>query len=110
MKLHTRWKRVYNPIIGIRFFDHGDLGLGFFTIEKLWICEEYCKGAQRYDGSKWTNWFVVKKMQVRTNTGLVYKLPFCPWMKAVDDRGKELKDYYNENSFMLSKSKKSVKW
>jgi hypothetical protein len=35
MKLHTKWRRVYNPIIGVRFFDGGDSGLGFFTIEKL---------------------------------------------------------------------------
>lgn len=35
MKKRTRWKRVYNPIIGVRFFDAGEYSLGFFTIEKL---------------------------------------------------------------------------
>ena len=107
MKLHTKWKRVYNPIIGVRFFDHSDSGLSFFTIEKLWRCKEYCKGAQRYDGEKWTNWFWVTMMQVRTNTGLVYKMPFCSWMKAVDDSGlKTLSDYYNEDSWMTRKKRK----
>ena len=106
MKLHTKWKRVYNPIIGVRFFDHSDSGLGFFTIEKLWPCKEYCKGAQRYDGKQWTSWFWVTMMQVRTNIGLVYKMPFCPWMKAVDDSGKKLSDYYNEDSWMTRKKRK----
>ena len=105
-KLHTKWKRVYNPIIGVRFFDHSASGLSFFTIEKLWQCQEYCKGAQRHDGSKWTSWFLVTMMQVRTDTGLVYKMPFCPWSKAVDDNGKELKDYYNEDSWMTRGKRK----
>lgn len=56
MKMKTRWERVYNPVIGVRFFET-DIGLGFFTIEKLWQCKTYCKGAQRHDGTKWTNWF-----------------------------------------------------
>lgn len=107
MKLHTKWKRVYNPIIGVRFFDGGDFGLGFFTIEKLWQCMTYCKGAQRYDGKEWTNWFCTTMMQVRTDTGLVYKMPFCPWMKAYDDSGlKSISDYYNENSWMTRKKRK----
>lgn len=106
MKLHTKWKRVYNPIIGVRFFDHGESSLGFFTIEKLWQCKEYCKGAQRHDGSQWTNWFWVTMMQVRTDTGLVYKMPFCSWKKAVDDKGKKLSDYYNEDSWMTRRKRK----
>ena len=104
MKLHTKWKRVYNPIIGVKFFDHGNLGLSFFTIEKLWQCKEYCKGAQRYDGEKWTSWFWTTMMQIRTDTGLVYKMPFCSWMDVVDSSGsKKLSDYYNENSWMTRK-------
>ena len=107
MKLHTKWKRVYNPIIGVKFFDHGNSGLSFFTIEKLWRCKEYFKGAQRYDGEKWTSWFWTTMMQIRTDTGLVYKMPFCPWMNVVDASGsKKLSDYYNEDSLMTRKKRK----
>lgn len=92
------WKRVYNPIIGVRFFDAGEYSLGYFTIEKLWRCKEYCKSATALDGS---NWFDKTMMKVRTDTGLVYKMPFFPWMKVYDESGKKsLADYYNENSFM----------
>ena len=28
MKMKTKWKRVYNPVIGVRFFET-DIGLGF---------------------------------------------------------------------------------
>ena len=98
MKTRTRWKRVYNPIIGVRFFDGGEYALGFFTIEKLWTCKEYCKSAETPSGS---HWFDTRMMQVRTDTGLVYKMPFFPWMKVYDISGKKsLADYYNEDSFM----------
>lgn len=98
MKKRTRWKRVYNPIIGVRFFDGGEYALGFFTIEKLWSCKEYCKSAETVGGS---HWFDKTMMQVRTNSGLVYKMPFYPWMKIYDKSGKKsLADYYNEDSFM----------
>lgn len=98
MKKRTRWKRVYNPIIGVRFFDAGEYSLGFFTIEKLWSCKEYCRCAETVGGS---HWFDKTMMQVRTSSGLVYKMPFCPWMKVYDESGKKsLADYYNENSFM----------
>jgi hypothetical protein len=100
MKLHTKWKRVYNPVIGVRFFDAGEYALGFFTIEKLWQCQHYSKGAQRHNGVEWTNWFWSTMMQVRTDTGLVYKMPFCPWMKVSDDNNKKLSDYYDENCLM----------
>ena len=105
-KLHTKWKRVYNPIIGVRFFDLGESSLGFFTIEKLWQCKHYSKGAQRHDGTRWTHWFWSTMMQVRTDTGLVYKMPFCPWMKAYDDNNKALSDYYNEDSWMTRRKRK----
>ena len=99
MKKRTRWKRVYNPVIGVRFFDAGDYTLGFFTIEKLWSCKEYCGSAETINGS---NWFDKIMMQVRTNTGLVYKMPFFPWMKVYDESGKKsLADYYNEDSLMI---------
>ena len=97
MKLHTRWRRVYNPIIGVRFFDHSESGLGFFTIEKLWRCKEYCGSAIAPDGTKW---FEQVMMQVRTSTGLVYKMPFIPWIKASDDKGKMMSAYYDTNPYM----------
>ena len=98
MKQTTRWKRVYNPVIGVRFFDGGEYALGYFIIEKLWKCREYCKSAEAPDGSCW---FDKVMMQVRTDTGLVYKMPFFPWMKVYDDSGKKsLADYYNEHWWM----------
>ena len=101
MKKRTRWKRVYNPVIGVRFFDGGEYGLGYFTIEKLWNCKDYCECATSLNG---THWFDKTMMQVKTDTGLVYKMPFSPWMKVYDDSGKKsLADYYNENSYMSKK-------
>lgn len=101
MKKTTRWKRVYNPVIGVRFFDGGEYALEFFTIEKLWRCKEYCGCAETPSGS---HWFDKTMMQVRTDTGLVYKMPFMPWMKAYDESGKKsLGDYYNENCRMSRK-------
>lgn len=103
MKKRTRWKRVYNPVIGVRFFDGGEYALGFFTIEKLWSCKEYCKSAETLSGS---HWFDKEMMQVRTDSGLVYKMPFFPWMKVYDVSGKKsLSDYYNENCFMSKRRK-----
>lgn len=101
MKQITRWKRVYNPIMGMRFFDSGDLSLGFFTIEKLWSCKEYCKHAVAPDNS---HWFTRCMMQVRTDSGLVYKMPFFPWLNVstVDDN-KKLSDLYNKNPNMYKK-------
>lgn len=102
MKQITRWKRVYNPIIGMRFFDGGDYSLGFFTIEKLWVCEEYCKHATTPDNS---HWFSKRMMQVRTDSGLVYKMPFVPWLKIFTADGKKaLSDLYNENPNMYKKN------
>ena len=66
MKYLTKWKRIYNPVIGKRFFDGGEYTLGFFTIEKLWICEEYDKHSALPNGSRW---FEKKKMRVRTDEG-----------------------------------------
>lgn len=101
MKQITRWRRAYNPVIGVRFFDGGEYALGYFIIEKLWKCREYCKNAETPSGSCW---FDKIMMQVRTDTGLVYKMPFFPWMKAYDDSGKKsLADYYNENWWMAPK-------
>ena len=99
-KQKTRWRRVYNPIIGVRFSDGGEYGLGYFTIIKLWQCKEYCSCAAFIDDS---HWFPKTKMRVRTDTGLVYDMPFFPWLVAWDDSGmKKLSDYYNENNVMSS--------
>ncbi len=93
MKQKTKWKRVYNPIIGVKFFDENVYSLGYFTIEKMWQCE--CGGHSQ------------EMIQVKTNEGLVYKMPFMPWMDAWDETGKKcLGDYYNENPVM---SKKKIK-
>ena len=103
MKKRTRWKRMYNPFMGVKFFDVFEYALGYFTIEKLWSCKEYCRCGETITGS---HWFDKKMMQVRTDSGLVYKMPFFPWMKVYDDSGKKsLADYYNENCHM-SKSKR----
>ena len=102
MKKRTRWKRVYNPIIGMRFFDGGDYSLGFFTIEKLWVCKEYEKHAVTLNGS---HWFTKRMMQVRTDSGLVYKMPFIPWLDVCTADGKKtFSDLYNENPNMNKKS------
>ena len=102
MKRRTRWERVYNPIIGMRFFDGGDYSLGFFTIEKLWVCKEYDKHAVTPNGS---HWFTKRMMQVRTDSGLVYKMPFIPWLDVCTADGKNtLSDLYNENPNMNKKS------
>lgn len=95
MKLHTRWKRVKNKnILGQRFFDGGEFGLGFFTIEKAYKCKEYSSCAIAPNG---TRWFDVGMIVVRTDNGLVYKLPFCPWLKVYSaDGNKALSKFYDE--------------
>lgn len=105
MKLHTKWKRVYNPIIGVRFFDTGKYRLCYFTIEKLWWCQTYCKVAENLNGSH-SYWRDQIMMQIRTDEGLVYKMPFFPWMEVHDESGKKsIADYYNENSFMARRKR-----
>lgn len=93
MKQRTKWKRVYNPIIGVKFTDNGVYNLDYFIIEKLWQCD--CGG------------YTQEMMQIRTDSGLVYKMPFFPWMDAWDETGKKcLGDYCNESPVM---SKKKIK-
>lgn len=101
MKKRIKWKRVYNPIIGVRFFDTGKYALGgYFTIEKLWWCQIHSKSAENLNGLHWF-WLDRMVMQIRTDEGLVYKMPFFPWMEVYDESGKKsLADYYKENSFM----------
>lgn len=102
MKKRTRWKRVYSQIIGVRFFDGGKYSLGYFTIEKLWVCQEYCKNAEPL-----SHWVDKVMMQVRTDTGLVYKMPFYSWIEVYDKSGKKslMNYYYDNNCYMMSKKK-----
>ena len=94
MKLHTRWKRKYPNIIGKRFFDGGEYGLGYFTVLKAWKCKVYNKAsAFAPDGARW---FDKEMILIKTDTGLKYKVPFCPWKKITDEDGKLWSKYFNE--------------
>ena len=81
MKQHTRWKRVYPSIIGKRFFDGGEFGIGFFMVLKAWKCKEYSNCAITPDGSRW---FSKELILIKTDAGIKYKIPFCPWLKIED--------------------------
>lgn len=95
-KKHTRPKRIKShPIIGLRFFDGGEYGLGFFTIKKLWVYKEYSTCAYAPDGSRW---FSKAIMLVEDDYGMKYKMPFCPWMKS-SCGNKMMSDYFNERPF-----------
>lgn len=102
MKQRTKWKRVYNRIIGMRFFDAGEYSLGFFTIEKLWHCKEYSEHAVSPQNSHWFDKFM---MQVRTDSGLVYKMPFIPCLNiGTADGKKSLADLFDEDCVMREKN------
>ena len=93
MKNKTRWKRVYPNIIGKRFFDAGEYGLGFFTVLKAWTCKTYSKSAYALDG---TQWFDTKMLLIKTDEGVKYKVPFCPWLDIYYGTLK-WSELYNEN-------------
>lgn len=94
MKLHTRWKRTYPNIIGKRFFDGGEYGLGFFTVIKAWKCKEYSDSALTPTDS---HWFDKSMILIKTDSGLRYRIPFCPWTKIADaETGKCWSEYYNK--------------
>lgn len=94
MKQHTRWKRKHPSIIGKRFFDAGEYGLGFFTVLKAWRCKEYSKSGVAPDD---THWFDKHMILIKTDSGLKYKIPYCPWAKVTDAKtGKWWDSYYNE--------------
>lgn len=94
MRLHTRWIRVNRiNILNKRFFDGGECGLGFFYIVKAYKCKEYCKNALALD---YSHWFSKAMIVVKTDSGLIYKIPWCPWAKVYDSNGKGLSEYYNE--------------
>lgn len=85
MKNKTRWKRVYPEIIGKRFFDGGEYGLGFFTVLKAWKCKIYVGTAYT---SGMTQWFDARMILIKTDEGLKYKVPFCSWLNIYDKSGK----------------------
>lgn len=94
-KTKTMWKRVYPTIIGKRFFDGGEYGLGYFTVVKAYRCKEYCKGALSQNG---THWFDKAMILVKTDTGLKYKIPFCPWVRVTSaETGKWWSEDFNKN-------------
>lgn len=94
MKQHTHWKRKHPSIIGKRFFDAGEYGLGFFTVLKAWRCKEYSKNGVAPDD---THWFDKHMILIKTDSGLKYKIPYCPWAKVTDAKtGKWWDSYYNE--------------
>lgn len=71
-------------IIGKRFFDAGEYGFCFFTVLKAWKCKIYSKSAVALDGSQW---FDRKMILVKTDEGIKYKIPFCPWWDIYDENG-----------------------
>ncbi len=95
MKNRTKWKRVYPNIIGKRFFDGGKYGLEFFTVLKAWKCKTYSKNALAPDG---TQWFDERMILIKTDNGIKYKIPFCPWLDVYDAKGKiNWGELFNEN-------------
>lgn len=93
MTLHTKWRRVRGlNILGTRFYDGGQYGLGSFVIEKAYKCKEYSKSALAHD---YTHWFDVRKIIVKTEGGLRYSIPWCSWLNAYDCNNMRLSDYYN---------------
>ena len=94
-KTKTIWKRVYPTIIGKRFFDGGEYGLGYFTVVKAYRCKEYCKCALSPNG---THWFDKTMILIKTDTGLKYKIPFCPWARVTNaETGKWWSEDFNKN-------------
>ena len=93
MKL-TRWKRRYPNIIGKRFFDGGEYGLGYFTVLRAYSSKEHCKNAIAPDG---THVFDKAMIVVKTDSGYKFKIPYCPWLNVVDaETGKLWSSYFNE--------------
>jgi len=94
MKNRTRWKRVYPNIIGKRFFDEGEYGLGFFTVLKAWKCKKYSKSAYALNGTQWFDEYMIL---IKTNAGIKYKIPFCSWLNVYDRNGIKWSKLFNEN-------------
>ena len=83
MKKRTRWKRVYMPSIGQRYF-HEDFG--FYRIKKIWQCKVYNAHCEMPCGS---HWFDKKKAAIVTEDGLRYTVPYFQLVfNSVDENGK----------------------
>ena len=95
MKRRTRWKRYYPTIIGKRFFDGGEFGLGFFTVLKAYKCKTFDLHCETPDGS---NWFPKRMIVIKTDEGLKYKMPYAPWLKIADaESGKLWCKHFDEH-------------
>ena len=80
MKTKTNWENRRNSeVIGNRYFD---IDLGFFTVKKVWYCKEYCKNAETPNGS---HWFDITKYKIKTDSGLVYIIPWIKICNALDE-------------------------
>ena len=99
IRKRTKWKRVYNPIIGLRCFDTNTYGLGYFTIVKLYQCEQFNLHAET---PNYSHWFEREMMVVKTDSGLTYKLPFEPYLDIrVSDI--TLAEFYNKHPNFYTK-------
>ena len=79
----TRWKRVFMPSIGQRYF-HEDFG--FYRIKKIWQCKVYNAHCEMPGGS---HWFDKKKAAIVTEDGLKYTVPYFSLVfNSVDENGK----------------------
>lgn len=95
MKKRTRWKRCYPTIIGKRFFDGGEFGIGFFTVLKAYKCKTFDSHCEMPDGS---NWFPKHMIVIKTDEDLKYKIPYAPWLKIADaESGKLWSKYFDEH-------------
>lgn len=94
-KMRTRLKKVKTPIVGKRFFDGGEYGLGYFTVTAAYKFKEFCKGATTPNGS---HWFDKGMIVVKTDNWTKYKIPFIPWAKVYTEDGeKSFSDCFNEH-------------
>ena len=101
IRKRTKWKRVYNPIIGLRCFDANTYGLGYFTIVKLYQCEQFNPHAETFN---YSHWFEQEMMVIKTDYGLTYKLPFKPYLDIqVGDI--TLAEFYNIHPNFYTKKK-----
>lgn len=77
---YKRRIKEWNNILNHRFFSSD---IGYFTVEKMWFCAEYCPDRTRVitnlNEKIITHWFTYHTMQIRTDAGeklIVRKLPF----------------------------------
>ena len=91
--MKTRLKRKKPNIIGKKFFDNNIYGLGYFTVLKAWSCKEYCQSSFSPDGGHWIYRNIIL---IKTDSGIKYKIPYCPYLKIIEvDTGILWDKYYN---------------